>query len=220
MGNKSVFWQALIFTILIFGAGLVFGYYLESSRASNVELNLLGSEVNLLDEQMRARVVEESNLSCDLSKQSLFAFADKIYEEVLKLERYDSSAKFDRETLMALHKRYDLLRTMLWFEGIKLRERCGGFHNVIYFFNYASDNVETRARQGFFSRLLEDVKKESPNEILLIPIASNLNLASVEIAMKSYNVDDAPSILIDEKKIVEDIVTLDEIKGHIFSSSK
>jgi len=38
--------------------------------------------------------------------------------------------------------------------------------------------------------------------------------------MKSYNVDDAPSILIDEKKIVEDIVTLDEIKGHIFSSSK
>ena len=32
-GSKSVFWQALVFTVVIFAIGLLFGFYLESLRA-------------------------------------------------------------------------------------------------------------------------------------------------------------------------------------------
>ena len=49
--SKHVFWQALVFTVIIFAMGLILGFYLESSRTNEVELRLLGSEVNLLDEQ-------------------------------------------------------------------------------------------------------------------------------------------------------------------------
>jgi hypothetical protein len=219
MGNKSVFWQALIVTILIFIVGLIFGYYIESSRTSTVELNLLSSEVNLLDEQLRGNIVENSNLSCEIAVDSTFAFADKVYDEALKLEQYDLSSKFNSEIMLALHRRYDLLRTMLWTEAVTLKKRCPGFHTVVYFFDYTSKDIDIKAKQSFFSNLLKDVKDGNPSKVLLIPIAADLDLASVEIAMQNYGVKSSPVILIDENKIVNDVVTLKEIEDLIFSKS-
>ncbi len=219
-GSKSVFWQALIATIVVFAAGLVLGYYLESSRATSVEINLLGSEVNLLDEQMRAKIIGDSNISCDLAVESTFAFADKIYSEAVKLEDYEASSKFTNDVMLVLHRRYDLLRMMLWDESVKLKSRCGGFHTVVYFFDYGSDDVDVKARQTFFSNMLLDVKNAHPGEVLLIPIAGNLDLASVDLAMENYNVLKTPSIVIDEKKIVDDIVTIEEMNNFVFSGNK
>ena len=217
IGDKSVFWQALIFTIIIFGIGLLLGYYLELSRANTIELNLLSSEINLLDEQMRGRIVEGSNLSCAIAKGSTFAFADKIYEEAIKLEKYDSSSKFNREMMIVLHKRYDLLRTMLWDESMKLKKKCPDFHTVVYFFDYATEDIELEGRQSFFSNLLLDTKNNNPSKILLIPISTNLELASVEVVIENYGIESTPSVLIDEKRIVDEIVTLEEMEALIFS---
>lgn len=218
--GKSVFWQALVATVVIFAAGLVLGYYLESSRTTSVELNLLGSEINLLDEQMRAKVIEYPNISCGLARESTFAFADKIYSEALKLEQYEASSKFTKDIMLLLHRRYDLLRVMLWDESINLKERCGNFHTLVYFFDYSTDNVGLKGEQTFLSNMLIDVKNAHPGEILLIPIASNLDLASVDLSMENYGVRNSPSILIDESKIVDNIVTLEELEGFIFSNNR
>lgn len=220
MGSKHVFWQAFVFTIVVFGVGIVFGYYLESSRASNVEFNLLASEINLLDQQMRGKIVGESNLSCEIAVGSTFTFADKIYEDALKLEKYGSSSKFNEEIMLVLHRRYDLLRTMLWDESIKLKKRCPSFHTVVYFFDYEPESVELKGEQDFFSRLLIDAKNSNPGRILLIPIAANLDLSSVELAIENYKIKKMPSVLIDEKTVVDEIVTLQEMEGFIFSTNK
>ena len=218
-GSKSVFWQALVFTVIIFGVGLLLGYYLESSRASKVELNLLNSEVALLDEQIRGRIIEDSNVSCEVAIGSTFAFADKIYGEALALEKYDSSSKFNKEIMIVLHKRYDILRMMLWDESLKLKKRCPSFHTVIYLFEYSPENIEIKGRQGYFSNLLLDVKNNNPGKILLIPIAANLDLASIDVAMEIYGINELPSIIIDEKKVVNNIITLEEIEKMIFSKA-
>jgi len=217
-GSKHVLWQALVFTIIIFAVGLIFGFYLESLRASTVELNLLSSEINLLDEQLRGKIVENSNLSCEIALDSTFAFADKVYDEALKLEEYDSSSKFNGDTLLILHKRYDLLRAMFWTEAVTLKKRCPSFHTVVYFFDYASDDINIKAKQAFFSNLLRTVKEENPNKILLIPIAADLDLAAVDIAMQTYKVNSSPMILIDETKRVSDVITEKEFKDLILGS--
>ncbi|MEM4259377.1 MAG: hypothetical protein QXS38_01270 [Candidatus Pacearchaeota archaeon] len=218
--SKSVFWQALVFTIIVFAAGLILGYYLESSRATSIEISLIGSEINLLDEQMRARIISESNLSCDLAIESTFTFADKIYGEALKLERYGAASKFTKEIMLTLHRRYDLLRVMLWSESIELKKRCGKLHTIVYFFDYDSKNIEIEGRQQFFSRLLLDAKNRNPDKILLIPIAANLDLAAVELARENYNIKKIPSVLIDEAIVVDDFVTLEEMENFIFHSNK
>ncbi|MDP3881399.1 MAG: hypothetical protein Q8Q31_00790 [Nanoarchaeota archaeon] len=219
VNNKHAFWQALIFTIIIFSIGLIFGYFIESSRSDKAELALLKSEVNFLDEQLRGRIIESSNLSCDIAQKSTFTFADRIYQEALKLEKYDAASKFDRETLNVLHQRYDILRMMLWFEGKKVQERCNGFHTVVYFFQYDPQDVEIRAKQAFFSRLLMDIKNRKGDEILLIPIAANLDLASIQLANANNNISQIPAILIDSERVVDEVVTLEEMERIIFQDN-
>ncbi|MEM4271633.1 MAG: hypothetical protein QXD13_00900 [Candidatus Pacearchaeota archaeon] len=219
VSSKHAFWIALVFTIIVFIVGLIFGYFLESSRSSKVELALLGSEADILDEQLRSRIISESNVCCDLAKESTFAFADRVYEEALKLEQYDSSSKFDKETLEALHKRYDVLRMMLWMESIKLKERCDNFEILVYFFSYKGDDIKVKAEQSFFSRLLIDIKNAHPDEILLIPIASDLNVSSVDLTLKQYNISKTPSILINEKKVVSEVIKIEEMEDLIFSET-
>ncbi len=217
VNNKHAFWQALIFTLIVFAIGMIFGYFVESSRTDSAQLALMKSEASFLDEQLRGTIIESANLSCNLAQKSTFTFADRIYNEALKLEQYDSVSKFDRDTLHVLHQRYDLLRMVLWLEANKLQTRCGGFHIITYFFVYDPQDVDLRAKQAFFSRLLTDVKEKNGDSILLIPIAANLDLASVELANAYNNVSSTPAILIDSKKVIQKVVTAEELEKMIFS---
>lgn len=215
VGQKSVFWQALVFTIAVFGIGLMFGYFLESYRADRSEITLMNSEINLLDDQIRGEFIGSSNISCELAKASTFSFADKIYEDAMQLEKYDSANKFNRENLRVIHKRYDLLRMMLWAESTSLKNKCRGFHTLVYFFNYDPQDVDLRAKQAYYSRMLTDLKSKYPDEILLIPVAANMDLASVNIATESYKIE-SPAILIDEKNRVDEIITFEELEDLVF----
>ena len=173
VGPKNAFWQALVFSIMIFIIGFILGLFLEIGRTEQININLINSEINLLDEQLRNKLLEDIEIDCKLAKKSAFEFADRIYEEAQKLEEYDAASTFT-DTLKVLHRRYDLLRLILWTESIKIKEKCGSdFHTIIYFFEYDIQNIEKRAKQTSLSRLLIDIKEENPDEILLIPIASN-----------------------------------------------
>ena len=121
VNSKHAFWQALVFTVIVFGMGVLIGFSLEGYRFDKSQLNLINSEINILDEQVRNRIVEDFNVSCELAKESLFVFADDVYQEALQLEDYDSASKFTN-SLFVLHKRYDLLRTILWAEAVKLKK--------------------------------------------------------------------------------------------------
>ena len=204
VNSKHAFWQALVFTVIVFGIGVLIGFSLEGYRFDKSQLNLINSEINILDEQVRNRIVEDFNVSCELAKESLFVFADDIYQEALQLEDYDSASKFTN-SLFVLHKRYDLLRTILWAEAVKLKKDCEeDFHTVVYLYNYGVVDIDVRSRQLFYSRLLFDLKQKDPDNVLLIPIAINMNLASVDLAVENYGVEKFPSILIDENEIVDD----------------
>ena len=218
--SKNAFWQALILSIIIFSIGLILGFFLEKSRTSSIEINSLNSEINLLDEQLRNKVIENLQVDCIPASDSAFKFADRIYAEALKLEQYDSSAKFI-STLKVIHKRYDLLRLMLWLESTKLKKNCSSeFHTIVYFFDYDSQDIKVRAEQTAFSRLLTDLKERYPHDILLIPIAGNLNIEAIDLAKDKYDIISSPSILIDEKEVVDKIITLQELENHIFNSNK
>ncbi len=217
--SKHAFWQALVFTIVVFAVGFLLGFVLENNRSDNIELAIINSEINLLDEQIRSRGIEQFEIDCTLAKQSTFNFADKIYNEVLQLEKYDSSAKFT-ETLKTLHKRYDLLRMILWTEGIKIKKECDSdFHTIIYLFEYRAKDIETKARQASLSKLLVDIKEKNGDKVLLIPIAGNLELESVNLIVQKYRIKELPVIIIDEEKIVNNDITFENLEKIIFEKS-
>jgi len=214
--SKSAFWKALIFTIVIFGIGMVIGVIFENSRSNEVERNLMNSEINLIDEQVRASAIDTMNLDCEDITKGTFDFADRIYWEANQLEDYDVASKFTN-FLSILHKRYDLLRFMVWSESIKIKGRCGNnFHTVVYLYDYDTGDINNRALQNSMSNLLLGLKESHPDEVLLIPMAVNLKLASVDMVVKSYNIKEFPAIMIDEKNVVTGMITSEELEELIF----
>jgi hypothetical protein len=218
--SKHAFWQALVFTIIIFIFGLLLGYTLETSRSNQVEQNLFNSEINLLDEQVRTKVTEGNEIDCTLAKESLFHFADKIYGEAAKLEEYDSASKFT-DSFKILHRRYDLLRTMLWIESNTIQKNCPGkFHTLVYLYNYNVDNINVNSLENAYSSILRDLKSKYPNDILLIPIAANLDLDSINLASKAHNITSYPVIIVDNKQVISELPTLAQMEKIVFQSNK
>src|SRR3989344_244997 len=194
--SKHAFWQALVFTTIVFCLGMIFGFFLELKQSENIGSNLVNSELNIIDEQLRQRIITDSNISCSLAKESLFFFGDKIYDEAIELEDADATGRLGDLTL--LHKRYDLLRTLLLFEAQKLKERCNDdFHIINYLYLYNIDDIEISSKQNYFSRQILDLKKNHARELIIIPIAVDTNLASVDVYVKSLGLTNYPTILID-----------------------
>jgi hypothetical protein len=217
--NKTVFVQSLIVTIIVFLIGLAIGFVIESNRIDKTQLALINSEISLLDEQIRNLNIETFNVSCDLAVSSTFEFADRIYAEAQLLEKYDSSSKFTDE-LKIIHKRYDLLRTLLWTHSIEIKEKCPQqFHTVVYLFDYGTEEINQQAKQTAISRMLVDIKEAYGNSVLLIPIASNLNLESINLIKSKYGISETPAIIIDENKVITQDVTLAELEDIIFEQN-
>ncbi len=220
VNSKRAFWQAFLFTIIVFGLGLILGFFFEIIRAGYAQNVVNAAEISLLDEQLRNRGINELNVSCSVAISSTFQFADEIYSDATSLEKDDASTQFSNR-LASLHRKYDLLRTMLWFESISLKERCGpSFHTVVYLYDYKPSDVDIQAKQNFFSRILLDLKYKYPTEILLIPIATNTDLGSVDLALQRYGVPTSPAILIDERAVITDVVTLEELERSVFQRNK
>lgn len=212
---KNAFWQALISAILIFGMGMLLGIYLEDSRSRNIETILLNSEINSVDQQLINQVNNNFDIDCKLAENNLVNFADKIYEEAQQLETYDSSSDLT-DTLTILHRKYDLLRIILWTQSIDLKEKCGAnFNTIVYIYQYLEPPIKTSSTQATFSRFLSDIKEGYGNKIILIPIAGDLDLNSLDLIKESYSINTYPAIIINEKIVIEDLDSLTKIENYL-----
>ena len=218
--SKHVFWQALVFTVIVFASGLVLGYFLEVSRSEEINLLSLDSELNLVDQQLQARSSGVLNISCQDREKQLFSFADSIYNDASQLEEYDRNNLFS-PSLTLLHKRYDLLRILLWFEALDLREDCDlKFHRVVYLYDYGIDEIDLKAKQKLFSRALLDLKYNHPDEILLIPIAHDSGLESTRIINERFSIKKSPAIVVDEAFVIYEINDFKEFEKVVLESNK
>ena len=216
--SKHAFWQALIFTLIVFSLGLIFGFFLEVVQSDNIFSRLVDSEINILDEQLRQRILTDANVSCALAKESLFSFADEIYDEAIELEEADGTGRLGDLTI--LHKRYDLLRTLLWIDAENMKKRCDSdFHIITYLYLYNNEDIDVSSQQNYFSNLLLDFKIEYPKEVVLIPIAVDTNVESLEVLVKSRDIDNFPVIVVDGSEVVSSLLSLDELEDLIFGNN-
>jgi hypothetical protein len=215
-GANNAFWQALVFTIVVFAGGVFLGAIIEQSRANHFEMEVLNSQINFEDQKLRIALSQNSNLSCDEWIDGIFNFADRVYEEAQTLERYDSSSSLS-DNLKVIHRQYDLLRLNLISESNLLVDKCvdSDFHTVVYFFDYGSEDIEIRSLQTSFARVLTQLKADNPDKVLLLPIAGNLELESVNLALKNHNINRLPAIVIDDKYVVNDLKSSSELEKYL-----
>ncbi len=214
--QKHVFWQALLVTLLIFGIGIVLGIILENWRTGQVNFLFQKSEIDLLDVKLQSEIYAEGNFNCEFAIQENMDFADRIFEEAKILDRYEQASRLTGDIELQ-HKRYDLLRAILFLNSIRIKEYCNAsYSNVVYFYSYSNPLIETRAKQNAFSKLLGELKKKKGDKILLIPLAGDNNLTSVSLLLNKYEIseEDLPIILINEKIKISELQTVKKIEKY------
>ena len=212
--QKNVFWEALFVTILIFGIGVFLGVVLENWRSEKISEMYLISDLNLLDVKVQTQILDLEDLNCKEAIVKDIEFGDKIYEDAKILDRYENANRLTNYIVQE-HKKYDLLRTLFWINSIKIKEKCGkDFHTVVYLYDYGSEDLGQKNKQTVFSKYLEELKDEFGNEIILIPIARNMDLISIELLTKNYGVN-GTSVIVDESLIIKKLEDLSKIKEYL-----
>ncbi|MBI2043364.1 hypothetical protein HYT25_03175 [Candidatus Pacearchaeota archaeon] len=211
--KKHVFWQAFFVTMLFFLLGLVFGVYLEQLRSDDLSMAFYDSEVSLYDSFALGELIDGNITSCENLKKASIGFADKIYNEARELERFDEKSKLT-ESMKSIHRKYDLLRTLLWINVIDLKMKCP-MNSIVYLYIYDTEDIEIKSKQVVWERILRDVKEEKGNEVILIPIAEDQGIESLDYLLGFYNVDEFPAILINEKDVLYEHKTSEEIGDYL-----
>ncbi len=211
--KKHVFWEALAMTIVIFLAGIFLGILIETSNSNKISNLYLQSEISLADAMASSELAENFDFNCDAIKQNNIDFADRIYEEAKLLEKYEESGKLT-DSMKLLHKKYDLLRTLLWTSNQNSLKRCNNYNLIVYLYEYESEDIIKKAVQNVWSKIILDVKIQN-DDILLLPIAADQNLTSLNLIIDKHDITQFPAIVINNDKILYDLESVASIEEYL-----
>lgn len=212
--QKFIFLYALILTLVVFNLGVFMGYMLEASRTNKINRMYIEAEMEVLDQRIQNDASAVVNFSCGDLVQENINFGDKIFNEALQIKRYEDANRIN-EDIIFQHKRFDLLRTLFWVNSIKIKKKCNSvFHTIVYIYKYNNPSVAQISEQKFFSNLLSELKEKWGHNIMLIPIAGDNDLISLDLLMKEYGVAELPTILIDEKFKITEVNNIEDIEKY------
>lgn len=219
--NKGIFFQAFLLAAIIFLGGIFFGMFVEESRMSKINEYYLDSEVNMMDILAFNNMIDSLDVSCESLFQTNFELVDRVYFEAKLLEDYTSSNKLIQNS-EKFNKKYSILRTYLWIDSIKVKERCNNsFNTIIYIYDGSTKDLTMKAKQKVFSNILGEVKHETGFSVLLIPIDSSFELSSLNALLEKYNPENlpAPLIIVNEEKVFTEVTQANEIFEEIQKNS-
>ena len=209
--QHHIFLEAFFLAMVLFVLGLLLGVFIESGRTGNVANQYLRSEVNMLDIQIQTELVKQNGLECDLVIAKNIEFGNMVYEDAKLLEKYEESNRLTESELREQHRRYDILRTLFWLNSIEIKKKCDeNFHTVVYLYDYKPQDLILESKQRVYSTYLLDLKEQYGDSIMLIPIAKNMQLSSLDLILSKYNLN-TTSIIIDEKFVIDSVEDLGKI---------
>ncbi|MBS3151613.1 hypothetical protein J4443_04495 [Candidatus Woesearchaeota archaeon] len=216
----DLFWKALVLTVIVFLLGVFLGFALERNRINDIEKEFQRIDLQWGDAKLQTLYYQ--NLEprfCDSAIRENLEFADKVYNEGLKIDSYDK-ATFLSDGLELERKKYALLKVEFWLNTIVLREKCKAeYINLVYFF--ANDpELEIESEQSTQAEILKDLKEKYGKNLMLIPLPIDMDISMINIMKGTYDISKTPTILINEKIKVEGLQSFDELEALIKNEQK
>ena len=198
--------------IAIFVIGLFIGMMIETINSNKINNFYMSSEINLVDGLAISQIAGES-LDCESLKAYNIEFADKIYQEAKLLEQYEEAGKLTNN-LKLLHRRYDLLRTLAWMSNTNSLKECGNYNLIVYLYEYDTEDLTKKATQEVWSKILLDVKSSDEN-IVLIPIAVDQDITSLNLLLENYDITQYPAVIVNNKDVINNLETPEDLTNLI-----
>jgi hypothetical protein len=213
---RRVFLKTTIVTVAIFVAGFLFGIYLDTIGLEDVkerltEIDNLWNDARLLQTHIQ-KISTNSTEYCDYLLEENLKIGDKIYEEGIKVERYEESNRFVLSEFLLEKRRYALLDLQFWENSMDLKKLCdANYSTVIYFYSQLDKTTE----QSFQNRVLWDLKQKCGPKIIYITFPMDLDISTLNVIKKVYNIQKIPSILINESVVLESPVSMTELEEYV-----
>jgi len=206
--RKHVFWEALAVTVVVFLMGLLIGIMIETGNSNKISNFYVRSEIDFADGLAISQLSEDVRIACDEVGKVNIDLANRVYEEAALLEDYEEAGILT-DNLKLMHQRYDLLRTLIWIGNQRSLNVCDNYDLVVYLYEYDVQDSDKEATQDVWSSLLLDLKDER-EDLLLLPIAADQDLASLDLLIKGYGIEKIPAVVVNNKKI---LYTLDDVNN-------
>lgn len=212
--QSDVFWKAGVVTLIIFLLGVYVGYWLDTNRVEQIRREYQEMDIKWSDARVQTMYYSTfNNLSgfCEPAIEWNLKFADDVYEEGLRIERYEKINKLS-PSLITEKKRYVLLKLQFWMNCIELKEKCNAnYTNLIYLYSHYKGTMEEKVQAA----VLLDLKNACGKNMMLIPLPIDLDITTIGILKEQYGVERTPAILIDEKIKLEGLQTREELEKYI-----
>ncbi len=211
-----IFLESAIIALLILIIGFSFGLYVESNRNEKIVDSYKDYEVEALDLKLQNYYYQiMDSTSCERAVEQNFEFADDIYLRGLELEKFEESNQITDE-LLREKKRYSLLKTELWLNTLLLKKKCDvDFDTIAYIYAGKPESSAIVSQQKIVSNVLRTIKEKKGNDLILLPIAGDLDLKSVDLQKRVYGVTSLPSLIINERIVLEGFYTAEQIESYL-----
>ncbi len=200
--NKKVLIGAAILTALVFLSGLAVGWVLDSTRVA-----MLQSQISSLQNQFSSLSLENSftsslkdqSILCTVSLERSTQFSEEAGNLENTINNFQLTNQFQQNQITELKTQYTLVNLQFWLQMRNLRENCNQNITTILFF-YNVRNCDACVAQGL---VLDSVKKSNPSHIMIFAVDQGLDLGIISLLESTYNITTTPSIVINEKQIVQ-----------------
>lgn len=146
--TKHIFLTSLAITLLVFVAGLLLGWNLDTLRSNRVLEDLRTNELDtesFLIEQAFWEAYEGDD--CSFAETRINSLSVELSELGQYLNSYQKKNIFEEDEFQYLARRYFLLEMRGYILYSKLKETCGLQNDVLLYF-YGFDDADSE-RQGF-----------------------------------------------------------------------
>ncbi|MBI5332615.1 MAG: hypothetical protein HZB65_03515 [Candidatus Aenigmarchaeota archaeon] len=218
--QTDVFWKAAVLTVIILVIGIAIGVWIDSGRVEEVKTTLTENDLLLNDVRLQTIYYEDFLTKnpelCDIAFRANLEYNNKIYQEGLKLEKYEQHNKFS-SSLILERKRYALQQMQFWINSIKIKDFCKyNYTTALYMFIYDTGNSsEIELPQKLQSAALLELKENCGSALMLSPISIDLNLTAIKMLTETYNITRTPAIIIDRQIVLQGFQDMKNLEEHI-----
>ncbi len=214
VSQKSVFWQALVLTIIVFLLGVGLGYILERGRLNEIQEETFKIQTDWEDSRLANIYFQNLNPQyCDSAIKQNLLFGDRIYQQGLKIDEYDQAAPLTEKKIDTERKRYALFKTEFLLNSISLKEKCNANYDILIYFFVSNPTIEVSSAQNVQANILRDLKEDLGSKLMLIPLPTDLDISIINLLTEAHNIISYPAILINDVMKFEGTTSKQELKN-------
>jgi hypothetical protein len=202
--KKRIFGVAFIITVVLL-SGILFSNVLLNDKREDVVLERMNAMIKEYEEMQTLFFLSEyfGEESTCLALESMLSSMNKdLWDLGVQIDEYrQASEEFTRSPFYVDQKKTFNQRAVLYFSMLKrLKDMCNVDQAVVTFLYKNSEDCPRCDQQSFvLSDIRHDLEKEKRgSELALFSFDVDLNLPSIDLLVKFYNVTEYPCVIIED----------------------